>query len=291
MAVLVLAAQGKIEYDQFVFANVGNDSENPATLRYLEEHARPFASQHGLKLVEVNKYRYGRVETIYKRLTRPESRSIPIPMKMSGNGAPGTRSCTSGFKVRVLARHMKKLYGIPNRSEEVIPTVGLGISTNEAHRAKSVREPELVCLGGKCRRGEAPDHIQGNFFEPAEDNEKPSGSWTQQWLEYPLLNAGMNVADCEALVTDAGLPVPPKSSCWFCPHHSLDTWRRMMVDEPEIFYAAANLEWLINHRRAKIGRDPFWLTSALVPLRDAIIGHYDEMFSEFENCESGYCGV
>ena len=35
-ALLVLAAQRQIDYSIFLFANVGDDSENPATLRYLE---------------------------------------------------------------------------------------------------------------------------------------------------------------------------------------------------------------------------------------------------------------
>src|SRR5258708_98613 len=34
VAALVLAAQGKIDYRHFVFCNVGDDSENPATLEY-----------------------------------------------------------------------------------------------------------------------------------------------------------------------------------------------------------------------------------------------------------------
>ena len=42
-ALLVLAAQGKVDYQRFVFANVGEDSENPDTLRYIAEHSRPYA--------------------------------------------------------------------------------------------------------------------------------------------------------------------------------------------------------------------------------------------------------
>src|SRR5947209_1941983 len=36
-AALVLAARGEIDYQTFLFANVGGDSENPETLRYVRE--------------------------------------------------------------------------------------------------------------------------------------------------------------------------------------------------------------------------------------------------------------
>jgi len=38
-AALVLAAQGRIDYHTFLFCNVGEDSENPDTLTYVQEVA------------------------------------------------------------------------------------------------------------------------------------------------------------------------------------------------------------------------------------------------------------
>lgn len=71
MAALVLAAQGKIDYKVFVFSNVGDDSEHPATLRYLQEYAIPFARSHGLEIHVVDRRkRDGSVETLYQRLTK-----------------------------------------------------------------------------------------------------------------------------------------------------------------------------------------------------------------------------
>ncbi len=42
-ALMVLAARGRIDFRTFVFANVGDDSEHPATLAYIAGHAAPFA--------------------------------------------------------------------------------------------------------------------------------------------------------------------------------------------------------------------------------------------------------
>ncbi|MFJ4917205.1 phosphoadenosine phosphosulfate reductase, partial [Streptomyces sp. NPDC088726] len=55
MAALVLAAQGGIDYRTFLFANVGDDSENPGTLAYFTEHAAPYAAAHGLDLIELER--------------------------------------------------------------------------------------------------------------------------------------------------------------------------------------------------------------------------------------------
>jgi hypothetical protein len=80
-AALVLAAQGRIDYRTFLFCNVGADSENPETLAYVRDVARPFADRHGLMLHELERVkRDGSVETIYQRMTRPGSRSIGIPV-------------------------------------------------------------------------------------------------------------------------------------------------------------------------------------------------------------------
>ncbi len=106
-AALVLAARGEIDFRRFIFANVGEDSENPRTLEYITEHAKPYAERHGIELIEVRKTkRNGATPTLYQLLLSSE-RSLSIPM-YSGDGGPLQRNCTSDFKVRVIARWLKK---------------------------------------------------------------------------------------------------------------------------------------------------------------------------------------
>jgi 3'-phosphoadenosine 5'-phosphosulfate sulfotransferase (PAPS reductase)/FAD synthetase len=134
-ACLVLAATGRLpEYKHFVMADVGEDSENPATLDYLEQVAKPYAEKHGLSLVVIPRLkRDGTQETLLGRLTKHGSRSLPIPVRMSETGAPGTRSCTADFKIKVLAKWSKA----NGATEEHPMIVGIGISTDEASRARS----------------------------------------------------------------------------------------------------------------------------------------------------------
>ncbi len=132
-AALVLAAQGTIDFKTFLFCNVGEDSENPATLDYVRDYARPFAEKHDIEFIELQRTRFGEPETIYQRLTRPGSRSIGIPVRMAGSGAPGNRACTGDFKIKVIAKWLREHGATPLSPA----TCGLGISLDEWQRMRS----------------------------------------------------------------------------------------------------------------------------------------------------------
>jgi hypothetical protein len=94
-ALVVLAAQGVIDFPVALFANVGDDSEHPATLDYVRNVAVPWAAERGVEIHELHRQRRdGTRETLMERITKPGSRSLDIPVRMS-NGAPGRRRCTS----------------------------------------------------------------------------------------------------------------------------------------------------------------------------------------------------
>jgi hypothetical protein len=103
-ALLTMAAQGKLgRVDAALFCNVGDDSEHPDTLRYVREVAVPYGASHGIPVHVLERVRRdGTTETLWRRLMKEGSRSLPIPVRMS-NGAPGTRSCTADVKIKVMA--------------------------------------------------------------------------------------------------------------------------------------------------------------------------------------------
>lgn len=249
-AALVLAAQGRIDYDTFLFANVGDDSEYPETMTYLRDVAMPYAAAHGLRLIELHKTRAdGSTETLWQKLHRTE-RSIDIPMRMS-NGAPGNRSCTADFKIKVVSKWMRQ-HGASKTSPGV---VGIGISVDEIQRVK----PSQL------------EHVRN---------------------AHPLIDLGLNRADCVALIAEAGLPVPPKSSCFFCPFHTLAQWQRTYDEHPDLFARSVALERLINDRRATLGRDAIYLTRQARPLDEVINGSHRWQMSLFEEEDPGQhsCG-
>lgn len=248
-AALVLAAQGKLDYQTFLFCNVGDDSEDPLTLRYVREHAMPYAAAHGLELIELHRIkRDGSTETLFDRLTKPGSKSMPIPIRMS-NGAPMGRSCTADFKVRVMGKWMKA-HGATAADPA---TVALGISVDEIGRANASRH------------------------EPYER------------LTYPLLDLRIRRSDCPDIIRGGGLPLPPKSACWFCPFHSESAWIDMQRDRPALFTAATWLEQDLNKRQDEMGRDHVYLTRFGKPLREAIGSGQETLFDNESHCDSGHC--
>jgi len=214
-ACLVLAAQGRIPFRTFIFANVGEHSEDPRTLHYIETVLKPYASKHGIQWVEIQRQRRdGSLVDLYTDLHRPV-RAINIPVRMS-NGAPGNRNCTTEFKIKPIARWIKR--------NALGCTLGKGISTDEPHRATPSREAD---------------------------------GYTSA---YPLIELGLSRQDCLQLVAEAGLPQPPKSSCWFCPYKTTDQWTTMRRERPELFDKSVALERHLNAKREAIGKDPVYIS-------------------------------
>lgn len=256
-AMIVLATQGKIpDVDAALFSNVGDDSEHPATISYVRDVMQPWAAERGLPVHELHRVkRDGTRETLYQRLMKPESRSLPIPVRMPDTGAPGTRSCTHDFKIKVVGKWLKA----NGASADDPATVCIGISTDEIQRVGNKR---------------------------AEPYEQPT---------YPLIDLGLNRQDCMNVIADAGLPVPPKSACYFCPFHRPATWAEMRRDEPDLFWKSVHLEQVLNVRRDKLGRDHVYLTRFGKPLDEAIAeaqatlpGLEPEVFNDGQ-CDEGYC--
>jgi len=111
-------------------------------------------------------------------------------------------------------------------------------------------------------------------------------------LAYPLIDLRIDRAACIEIIRQAGLPVPPKSSCWFCPYHSVRTWQAMRQQQPALFAKAVALERMLNEKRTRQGRGPVWFTNKLKPLETVTTDlTQEELFEEMDGCESGYCLV
>ena len=59
---------------------------------------------------------------------------------------------------------------------------------------------------------------------------------------YPLIESRLTRADCVDLIVDAGLPVPQKSGCYFCPFNSTERWSQLLESNPDLFEKAIELE-------------------------------------------------
>lgn len=66
-----------------------------------------------------------------------------------------------------------------------------------------------------------------------------------QWIKnhYPLcFDEPLSKHNCIEIIKDFGLPEPPKSACWMCPHLNNSEWRQMQRDDPGDFVRAIELD-------------------------------------------------
>jgi len=61
-------------------------------------------------------------------------------------------------------------------------------------------------------------------------------------LKYPLVEASVNRPECRRVIQRAGLEVPHKSGCWFCPGQRIAEWQRLYHDYPVLYDRAIALE-------------------------------------------------
>lgn len=254
-AMLVLAVQQKIDADVALFANVGDDSEHPNTIKYLREIAVPWASANGLTIHELHPMRHGQQTTIWREVTSEGSRRDIIPV-FGEAGNPLSRVCTADFKIKTLHRWLRQNGATKTNKATVL----LGISTDEIERA------------GRGKDG------------------------TVERREYPLLTLGLDRTACIQIIKNAGLPVPSKSSCFFCPFHSATVWREMRRDEPHLFAKAQELEDVIQKRKTESGMRQVYLTAQGAKHRQRLTETMAEagetLFGSsmgIDGCDSGFC--
>ncbi len=261
-ALLVLAAQGYIPHRTFLFANVGDDSEHPATLTYVREVAFEYAAAHGITIHELHRVpkkgrSKGEVTTLRSTLLDGQNLSMPIPLRGSDTGAPGTRSCTTDFKIRVVGRWLRE-HGATAANPA---RVAIGISTDEFERATS----------RKVNTYEVPEY-------------------PLLTLEHRLAPAGASRDQCKKIIADAGLPIPGKSSCYFCPFHRPRVFADMARREPELFADCVHIEDTVNAQRAALGRTPLYLTRFGRRLAEVFVDVQQAMFDDWDEDEGYRCG-
>lgn len=261
-AALVLAAKGIIDFRTFLWSNVGDDSEHPKTPAYVREVAQPYAAAHGIELLELRReYVDGRpYKTIYEAEMDESRGYFNIPLR-GRDGGPLKRQCTSSWKIEVIGRWLKR-HGVTADRPAV---VGIGFSTDEI-----------------LERGKTPAGWV--------DARSP-----EQIKDYPLVPLGIDRAECQRIIADAGLPPPGKSSCYFCPFHSAKAWSDLRREEPVLFKQSVELEAMANRKLLARGRGdrPVFLTRYGRPLAEAVedLERQGSLFDPDgpESCDDGYC--
>jgi hypothetical protein len=290
-ACLVLSVQGKIDFPTHVFANVGDNAESPKTIAYVKDVLIPYAEKNGIEWVEVARTINGTPVDLYDFSMECEH-TIPLPVRLSGSGAPGNRTCTSAWKIQPIAKYLKEL--IPTEIHQKaraaarrakIDAQGMDVDSAKQLKAtmkRAVYDTYPVILG----QGISTDEIHRCRTQSGFDFYR---------VNYPLIDLELSRADCHKIIAEAGLPQPPKSSCWFCPYTKFSRWQEMSTQDPETFAKAVEMERTLSNRATKLGRGKTYFTDKGVKRNaylDVLVSNQISLFPDSEDfsfCESGYC--
>ena len=188
--------------DRILFANTGG--EKPETYHYLFGVMQPWLAEIGFPAVEVAQY------TPEKFVNEPYStlQGNCISNSTMPSIAFGGKGCSQKWKAQPLDRYVDSLPEVKaayKRGEQVVRVIGYDAGPKDA------------------RRG----------------NEKDTAKYS--W-RFPLRQWGWDRERCEAEIRNAGLPVPMKSACWFCPVNKPEEVRWLMENHPELAMGIIEIE-------------------------------------------------
>lgn len=155
-----------------------------------------------------------------------------------------------------------------NTANETLPSLAFGMkSCSIKWKAQPQDYAIKGCKGGpnKCdphplwleaqARGVKPCKLIGYDNGPADlrRSKRLKDSDADFQYRYPLQDWGMDRGACIAEIVRAGLPVPLKSACWFCPASQKWELYWLAGEHPELFERALDME-----HRAMVGKHSRW---------------------------------
>jgi 3'-phosphoadenosine 5'-phosphosulfate sulfotransferase (PAPS reductase)/FAD synthetase len=196
-ALIIELWRRKIRPDAIVFANVGSEKED--TYRFVPVFNR-WLSDHDFPRVTVVAYQP--VHAPYRSLEGNMILNATLP------GATFNRhTCTMKFKVQPQNRwtqHWAPAQRAWAAGQKVTKLIGF-----EAGEDYRLRRADARAHSGKA------DPVQQRRYE----------------YQFPLMDWGYDLEKCLQIITDAGLPLPPKSACYFCPNQKPEEVRQLSPED------------------------------------------------------------
>ncbi len=103
--------------------------------------------------------------------------------------------------------------------------------------------------------------------------------------QFPLIEEGMDRVACEEYIQKAGLSIPRKSGCYFCPYSKKKDFEDLRNNEPDLWCKTKTLEDNMNATRKEQGKEPIYLSHKSL---DAVVqeGQMD-LFGLRKPCQCG----
>lgn len=182
-AMLVGLHERHVRPEAILFADVGGEKQG--TYEFIP-HLQAWLARVNFPPLTI--VRYQPVRAPYSTLEDNMVANATLPGATFNRG-----SCTLKFKVGPQNRYCRGMEACRQtwaRGEKVIKLIGFE-----------------ACEGYRQQR--AADRCHAGRGSPDADR--------YEW-QYPLMDWGWNLERCKQAIADAGMPIPPKSACFFCPN-------------------------------------------------------------------------
>lgn len=229
--------------DYAIFSDLGRESQG--TYEYLEYLLDWQKQNNGIPIIVKNeKNLYAHLVSVkYNKNTC--FTAIPAFTKNDDNSTGMLRrQCTSEYKISVVDNTIRDLYGLKPRQRRPKTNVWIGISLDELER---------ISIPQQSWKHNIYPFI-GYSIDAKGNNEK---------IDY---GAKMTRANIHTWYAKNNLPVPPKSSCVFCPYQSDSRWNEMKTKYPADFEAAVMVDKSIRDATKMGIHNPIYLHNSLLPL-------------------------
>lgn len=215
-AVLVLFWMMGIIPDLILFANT--HAEKPETTAYIHNVMQPWLRSIGfpeITIVQNNPKDTTGYTSLYGQMMKNET--LPPP-------AFGMHSCSVTWKVKPQDYFLRGASKGPNKQTGWQPALDAW--------ARGVSPIKVVGYDDSTADRKRAGKVHGKVYDP----KHPFDIWL------PLQDLGFKRAECVQVIRDAGLPVPMKSACYFCP--SSKAWEVWWLagQHPDLFIDALKME-------------------------------------------------
>jgi hypothetical protein len=104
---------------------------------------------------------------------------------------------------------------------------------------------------------------------------------------FPLLENDISREDCKKIINEAGLEVPHRSKCFFCPFQTIQEWKELRMNHPDLFCKAEKLEARNREYRLSKGKKPLYLYGNKRSLKSVVEESQSKLWveDEYPPCE------
>lgn len=103
--------------------------------------------------------------------------------------------------------------------------------------------------------------------------------------QFVLIDEGLTRDDCLAIIRNAGLEIPPKSGCYFCPYQKPHEIRHLRDEYPELYCRVKRLEDRCVERQKRLNKMPIYIMGK--PLDSVVIEGQLDFYGLRKPCQCG----